>query len=571
MKLNNKISYISHSQLSNKHKLRATNFERMKEANRTHINTQEAKNIGISRPAKALSFSGSAISMSEKFVKSKAVNGLTKFVNNNEAAYNAIYSLLIAGIIKPAVVMHMPGSDDKDKQLIATKNFLQAFLGCFMGLTIGGGFVKKSFDIIKNNLNLIKVNEDDTLSVVKATSEEALEVAKKKLISENTGLGAKFANAKNMAKTSQGLSKVGNFAKTLFKKVEYEPTDDAIAKKAVDVVDHFKANHKHIFAKNIDFVKKVKTDSATGDAFVSFWKNSTGAATSIAKAKVASVLLPIVVGVLFGKKTYDKHKKQAQQEMPSTLLNSAAFKKEKEQFDLALNKQNQIPFKGNLLNKGIEKLAVGIENVAMTTAGEKAVKTLSKMPKPSARMADLESAMITAYWVQNTTRSKKIDPDQKLGLNVHTILVTLVSSTCAFIIDMLFDKPVDKARDAYKNEVKKIVDSATEKLGKSASKEQIFETVKEEAKSLLGSEKIAKQISKTGLEDEKLVANAVDKLANSYKGQISKLKSLTVFTFVVRFLVPVLMVPISGKLKKKIIELTSSKKKQVEASEQPKK
>ena len=568
MKLNNKISYISHSQLLEKQKLPATNLERRKQ---THIDTQEVINNGISRPAKALSFSGSAISMSEKFVKSKAVNKLTKFVNDNEAAYNAIYALLIAGIVKPLVVMHMPGSEDKDKQLIATKNFLQAFIGCFMGLTIGGGFVKKSFDIIKNNLNLIKVNADDTLSVVKETSEEALEVAKKKLISENTGLAAKFAQAKDMAKSSEGLSKISEFAKGMFKKVKYEPTDDAIAKKAVDVVAHFKANHKDIFAKNIEFVKKIKTDSATGDAFVSFWKNSTGAATSIAKAKVASVFLPIVVGALFGKRAYDKHKKQAQQDVSSTLLNSNTFKKEQEQFAQALNKQNQIAFKGNLLNAGIEKLAVGIENLAMTTGGEKAVKVLSKSKKPSARMADLESALLTCYWVQNTIRSKKIDPDQKLGLNVHTVLVTLVSSTCAFIIDKLFDKPVDIARNTYATEVKKVVNSTVDKLGKSASKEQIFETVKEEAKSLLGTENIAKQISKVGLDDEKMISNAIDKLANNYKGNISKLKSLTVFTLVVRFLVPVLMVPISGKLKKKIIELTSTKKKSLDSCEQPKK
>ena len=50
-------------------------------------------------------------------------------------------------------------------------------------------------------------------------------------------------------------------------------------------------------------------------------------------------------------------------------------------------------------------------------------------------MGDLESGLITTYWVVNTHNSKKIDPDQKLGLNVHTILVTLVSSTVAFIVD----------------------------------------------------------------------------------------------------------------------------------------
>ena len=53
---------------------------------------------------------------------------------------------------------------------------------------------------------------------------------------------------------------------------------------------------------------------------------------------------------------------------------------------------------------------------------------------------------------------------------------------------------------------------------------------------------------------------AVKTVTKGYAKKLGKFKSLTLFTFVVRFLVPVLMVPISGKMKKKIVELTSKKK-----------
>ena len=48
---------------------------------------------------------------------------------------------------------------------------------------------------------------------------------------------------------------------------------------------------------------------------------------------------------------------------------------------------------------------------------------------------------------------------------------------------------------------------------------------------------------------------------SSFSSSLSHIhsKSLTIFTLVVRFLVPVLMVPFSGKLKKKIVEHAEKK------------
>lgn len=570
MKLNNKIAYTTQQQISNKHTLVR---EKRKNSAQMYSEAPIHNNNIIQRPAKALSFSGSAVSMSQKFVKSKWINAFTKFVNDNEAAYNAVFALVIAGILKPLVVVNMPGSEEKDKQLIATKNFLQAFIGAFMGYTIGGGFVKKSFDIIKTNLKLIDVNKDGSITNVAKNSEEALEVATKKIIAENTGLRAKFAQAKQFANNSDGLSKAKEYAKGLFKKVEYEPSEELVSKRAGEIVDNFVKNHLDIFKRNPEFVVKIKGNTDTEKAFTAFWKNSTGAITSIAKAKVSSMLLPAVVGLLFGKKAYDKHKKNKAQKESSTLLNSSSFQKEKAQFDNVLNKQSNVSFKGNWLNKCIDNAAIGFETLAMKKGGVECVDKLQKWAdvmgktEPSARMADLESILLTGYWVQNTARSKKIAPDQKFGLNLHTVLVTLVSSTCAFLIDRFTKGPVDAVKNQYKNEVENIVSGLKNNLAKNASKEEILQFAKKEAEGLLSSEKIAKQLSKVDLANDKAVAKVVEDLADSYGSKITKLKSLTIFTFVVRFFVPVLLVPLSGYIKKKANQMRAEQKAHAEKTE----
>ena len=90
----------------------------------------------------------------------------------------------------------------------------------------------------------------------------------------------------------------------------------------------------------------------------------------------------------------------------------------------------------------------------------------------------------------------------------------------------------------------------------------IKQTIEEKAQNLSGAKNIAKKLSQVDLLDQDAIKAEIKSLTSSYGKKLSKFKSLTVFTFVVRFLVPVLMVPISGKLKKKIIELTSKNKTQ---------
>ena len=85
-----------------KHKLRT-------DISKNKINTRE--NTELNRPARAISFGGSASLINSG---KKLFNSTVEFVNENEVAYNAIYSIIVAGILKPLFVLNMPGSEDKD-------------------------------------------------------------------------------------------------------------------------------------------------------------------------------------------------------------------------------------------------------------------------------------------------------------------------------------------------------------------------------------------------------------------------------------------------------------------------
>ena len=562
------------------------------------LNKQANTMQNYNRPAQAISFGGSA-GLNKGFTK--AFNKTVEFVNDNEAAYNAIYSLIVAGMLKPLFVLNMPGSEEKDKQIVATKNFLQAFLGSFLSLTIGGGFIKKAIDVVKTNLKLFKVDDDNNLKVFSEESTKVLEVAKEALIKEGK-----------------------------------EPTIDEIKQKAKHLIGNFNKNHKDAFEQNTAFLKLMKSGAKNAksgtsyqDAFEVFWKNSTGALTAIGKAKISSLLLPGVMAFLFAKKNAQKEAEQKAKE--NTLSSNLVFRNEQQQFQRMMNKNANPSFKGNLLDSAIDGGARLIEKAGLSqNFGEPVTKFISKFKKPSARMSDFESFAITAYWLQNTARSKKIDPSQKLGLNVHSALVTVVSSTAAFIIDWALDGLIDKSKASYKtklneiaesvqnmplgenldtvleeysdvvkmgikDEVVKILDSKhtkesiakitdeditkiidslkqtksfeginlkkdlIERVARSLEKsEPIRKQILDSCSDMIGAQDVAKNLARAiaGKED---VTKEIAKLTSKYGRKLSKFKSLTVFTLVVRFLVPVLMVPFSGKLKKKIIEWTDGK------------
>jgi len=80
---------------------------------------------------------------------------------------------------------------------------------------------------------------------------------------------------------------------------------------------------------------------------------------------------------------------------------------------------------------------------------------------------------------------------------------------------------------------------------------------------MIDAKKISEALSEINLLDNKAVNDAIEDLTHSYGKKLSKFKSLTIFTLVVRFLVPVLMVPVSGKIKKKVVEYANNKNKNI--------
>ena len=320
----------------------------------------------------------------------------------------------------------------------------------------------------------------------------------------------------------------------------------------------------------IDKTKNGKSGTTLYEAFESLWKNSTGWITAIMKAKISSLLLPATVAFIFAKKNREKQQALEKENLSknySTLITSQQFQKDKEYFSAILNKNSNnttnVAFTGNVTDNIAKVLSKGIEKLSMTNFGENSVKLLSKAKKPSARMADIESILLTSYWVQNTLRSKKIDPDQKLGLNIQTVLVTAVSSSAAFIIDWLLDGLINKGKTKYsleiQNNIKQLVNN---NQGKEIP--DLSNVIKESCKKLNNPEGIAKEFVKKGINNitDEEIKTLADKLASGYGKKLSKFKSLTIFTLVVRFLVPVLMVKPAGKIKQKIKKMQQEKEQQ---------
>lgn len=560
-----------------------TGYYGSKQAKTKHKITENNYKNTTTRPAQAISFSGSAVSMAQKFVENGAANKLIAFINENEAAYNAIYALVLAGMLKPALVLAQTGFDDKDGQMIATKNFLQAFIGFFFSMTIGGGFIKKIYTAMDNNLKLLTHNGKGEIDVVAKNDPKALKIAEGILKKESINLSDKFNNAKEMATQSEGIKKVGNFIKG-FMTAKAEVSEEQISKKAAEIVDNLRNNHLDNFKKNPEFTNKLienmkllaekpsearsalKQGAHIYDSFESFWKNSTGAITAIMKAKVSSMLLPGVVAFLFAKKNLEAamaKKKNSAMGVVSPLTNSATFKKEQEKYSIVTagkEADKNVNFKGSILNTAIDKSASVLEKAAMSNTGESLASGLSKISKkPSVIMGDVESFGITGYWLASTSMSKKIDPDQKLGLNAHTALVTVVSSIAAHLLDAVTDPVIKGVENAYSGKISETAKILQESLQNGATKEAIENIAKENVSKLYNSKAIIKAITdKDVLLSTKNIEETIDGLTYNYTKKLSKFKSLTIFTLVVRFLVPVLTVKASKKLKKKLVEMSKN-------------
>ena len=113
-------------------------------------------------------------------------------------------------------------------------------------------------------------------------------------------------------------------------------------------------------------------------------------------------------------------------------------------------------------------------------------------------------------WTQ--IRTEKIEKERKPALIINSALVTAASSTLAMLVDNVTDPILKEMNNRYAN-----LDPATFKKAEASIKSQ------------------TKQASEW-------LSNA------DFAKGLSKFKSLSIFTLLVRILVPILSIPITGKI-----------------------
>ncbi|HIQ88838.1 TPA: hypothetical protein IAA68_03310 [Candidatus Galligastranaerophilus faecipullorum] len=94
-----------------------------------------------------------------KFLKSEKVNNALKLVKDNEALFENIITIFLAGLLKPICVLAMPGAEEEDKQMAATKNFVAAVTGFVLSSIILTP-ISKSVKKVTKNMAKFKINPE---------------------------------------------------------------------------------------------------------------------------------------------------------------------------------------------------------------------------------------------------------------------------------------------------------------------------------------------------------------------------------------------------------------------------
>ena len=159
-----------------------------------------------------------------------------------------------------------------------------------------------------------------------------------------------------------------------------------------------------------------------------------------------------------------------------------------------------------------DKIAFTIGKIAPTKPADSIIKGLQHFIKPTPRMADLASIIYTIKLMTDTSKSKKIEKERKPALIINSALVTVASSTLAMIVDNVTDPIIKEMGNRYAK-----LDPAQFKKAEASIKSQ------------------SKQVTEW-------LSNA------DFSKGLSKFKSLSIFTLLVRILVPILSIPITGKI-----------------------
>lgn len=462
-------------------------------------------------------------------------------VNKNETFYEAVVALGVAGILKPICVLAMPGAEMEDKQMSATKNFVSAVAG--FGLS-----------------NLI-----------------------------------------------------------------LSPCSDAVNK----ITKSFDSKNPTQYIKDMDYINALKNEellagmkSTLGDSFKTTYKKVWDVGVSPLKAGITLALMPYVLKALFGdkKKKKEENKPQNNPLSQMTVMNTirmdknSSSKKANPSFtgngstETKQNSpfaQNEISFTGkeaaitDAIKTGAAKvggkigqakeaycgflsepIAKFMGKLSGTTPARKLVETFAHFDKPTARWSDMASFAITYFYINNTRKSEKIEEERKLPLMINNFMVTVASSTAAFLIDKYTDKPMEnllkgylvkhedtlhkqsaktitetlekalKATEVDKNEIANLTRHSDDIL-QGADIKSMSSHLQDAIQELKNNDVVQKAIKSNIISADdisKMAVSGFEKQASSVFKNIMKAKSLTVFTLTVRFLVTVLMTPVIGRV-----------------------
>lgn len=153
-------------------------------------------------------------------------------------------------------------------------------------------------------------------------------------------------------------------------------------------------------------------------------------------------------------------------------------------------------FKGGIREGIVEGLAQKIAQFSKTKISDQTIKGLARYERPATVLSHLSSVAVTFFYLQNTAKSKKIPEERKPSLMINTVALTAVSSAIVPLVDKMTDKLVRSLSAAYKE----------------------------------------------------VNPGLAEQAYDSFTKTTDKMKSLFVFTFIVRYAVPVLMVPVTGAI-----------------------
>lgn len=94
------------------------------------LNYQNINSQGKAKLFQDVSFKGAPpkVSFLDKMLKNKFVKGLFEFADKNPFAFNIAAMATACMALRPATILVMPGSNDKDKKYAAGKSFISSFV-----------------------------------------------------------------------------------------------------------------------------------------------------------------------------------------------------------------------------------------------------------------------------------------------------------------------------------------------------------------------------------------------------------------------------------------------------------